>query len=449
MFDRIKRKWLTQRVKQAGSQRATGQSLVEMAIISPLLILMLIGVLEVGWAIRGYVVLVNADREATRFSARGYYLDFNERDPNNIGYSRVVSHTLDSLARQLPFDVLSPNPNGTLIVSHFVVDTGKPCADPPCNDDCAAAKEVKGKKDTSVCDCSSPDRREPDYPYDDWVAHPGMPEYQHFTALYGIPRESRINYEEEAAKLKEQNDAFNCQLNLKDPAAPWSVNSGVMVEMFYDQPQLLGVPIISNYFTDPVHFYSNTWMRINSMSEESGLCELLPIAVYTNTLASLNIGDPTGNIRNGTASGDFGWLRWNIDTDVISSDPNSSEYLAEEIDQLRLAGTDYQEAYYSPPSSLCPDTDDTKLNAGDCVWGLTGNVNSDAVRDQLDARIGQVGYVPVWDQAELRYGGSNVAYHIVRFAKIRLTGYKLTTTEKWIWGTFEGWDDKACIGNDH
>jgi hypothetical protein len=448
MFGRIKRKWLSQRVKQAGSQRASGQSLVEMAIISPLLILMLIGVLEVGWAIRGYVVMLNADREATRFSARGYYLDFNERNPNDIGYVRVLSHTLDSLARQLPFDVVSANPNGTLIVSHFVVDTGKPCADPPCNDDCAAAYAVQGRPDTSLCDCSSPDRREADYPYDDWVAHPGMPDYQHFATYYGIPRESRINYEEEVAKLKEQNDAFNCMLNLKDPAAPWSVNSGVMVEMFYDQPQLLGVPIISNHFTDPVHFYGNTWMRINSMSEESGLCELLPIAVHISTLESLDIGDPTGNIRNGSGTGDFGWLRWNIDTDVITSDPNSSEYLAKEIEELRLAGTDFQEAYVpSDPTQLCTDPDDDKLDAGDCVWALTGNVNSDAVRGQLDFRTDQVRYVPVWDKAI--GSGSNVAYRIVRFAKIRLTGYKLTSDEKKIWGTFEGWDDDACIGNDH
>jgi Flp pilus assembly protein TadG len=45
-----------------------GQSLVEMAFITPLLLLMFIGVLEVGWAIRGYIVLLNADREGTRLT---------------------------------------------------------------------------------------------------------------------------------------------------------------------------------------------------------------------------------------------------------------------------------------------------------------------------------------------------------------------------------------------
>ena len=72
MLRRIKPKWN----RQDGSPTDRGQSLVEMAIITPLLLLLFIGVLEVGWAIRGYIVLLNADREATRFATRGQYLDF-------------------------------------------------------------------------------------------------------------------------------------------------------------------------------------------------------------------------------------------------------------------------------------------------------------------------------------------------------------------------------------
>ncbi len=39
-----------------------GQSLVEIAITAPLLIFLLLGVFEVGWALRGYLVLVNVNR---------------------------------------------------------------------------------------------------------------------------------------------------------------------------------------------------------------------------------------------------------------------------------------------------------------------------------------------------------------------------------------------------
>ncbi|MBN1218571.1 MAG: pilus assembly protein, partial [Anaerolineae bacterium] len=39
-----------------------GQSLVEMAIVTPLLIFLLLGVFEVGNAVRNYMVLVNVNR---------------------------------------------------------------------------------------------------------------------------------------------------------------------------------------------------------------------------------------------------------------------------------------------------------------------------------------------------------------------------------------------------
>jgi hypothetical protein len=445
MFSRIKRKWLIQRVTRVRPQGQKGQSLVEMAIIAPLLLLLFIGVLEVGWAIRGYIVLVNADREATRFAARGRYLDFSQTDRNDVGYGTVLSHTLDSISQRLPFDVVSGDPNGTLIISHYLVDTGKPCQDPPCNDDCAADHNNKN----GLCDCSSPERREPDYPYDDMVLHPGMPGYQHFIAFYGIPRESRVNPDELVTQLKEENDAFNCTLNVQDPLAPWSINSVVVVESFYDQPQLLGVPFISNHFTDPVPLYVHTMMRISSDARgegtlsQGGGCALLPIAVHIDTLRGLNVGDPTGNIRNGAGSGDFGWLRWTDDTEAISSNPNSEEYLAEEINNPRLSMNDYREPIHKDP-------DDTVINAGDWVWGLTGNVNSNGVAsEQLAARVnqGQIHRIPVWDVASDT--GTNVTYHIVRFALVTLEGFDLTGSPKEIWGTFQGWDDDACKSNGH
>jgi hypothetical protein len=446
MLAKIKRKLKSTPPGQPGSPSERGQSLVEMAFITPLLLLMFIGVLEVGWAIRGYIVLLNADREGTRFAARGQYLDFHQTEREDIGYGSVLSHTLDSMSQQLAFDVVSEEPNGTLIVSHYLVDTGKPCADPPCNDDCEADHNNKH----GGCDCTTPERREPDYPYDDLVLYPGTAGYEHFAALYGIPRESRIQTAGLVAKLKEQNDAFNCSLNGKDPSVPWSANSVVVVEAFYEQPQLLGVPLISNNFTDPVPLYVQTAMRIASDrgtkggGESQGLgCPLLPIAVHQNTVDSLGVGGSTGNIRNGTGTGNFGWLRWTDDTDAISSDPNSEEYLAEELENPRLAMTDYQE-----PEHM--DADDTVIEADDWVWGLTGNVNSNGVaRTELDRIVSQkqIHRLPVWDRAE--GSGSNVVYRIVGFALFRIDGFDLTGDPKEIWATFMGMDNDACPGNGH
>jgi hypothetical protein len=444
MIRKIKAKWNIQGDRRASAPGQKGQSLVEMAIITPLLLLLFIGVVEVGWAIRGYIVLVNADREATRFAARGQYLDFRQTERGDVGYDYVAAHTLDAISRQVDYDVASADPNGTLIISHYLVDTGKPCADPPCNDDCAADNHNQH----GGCDCSTPERREEDYPFDDLVLHPGMDGYEHFSALYGIPRESQINPDELVAQLKEQNDAFNCALNVKDESVPWVPNSVIAVEAWYDQPQLLGVPLVSNYLTDPIPMYAQTVMRINTARGRSTVsdgvgCHLLPITVYTDTL-SVDVGTEVPNIREGIGSGSFGWVRWTDDSEAVGSDPNSEGYLAEALANPGLAMPDCRAPVPKDPGA-------TVINAGDWMWALTGNVNSDGVaRTQLERlKYDPALYkyrIPVYDVAEGT--GSNVVYHIVGFATVKITDYDLGGNPKEISAIFTGWDD-ACPGNGH
>jgi hypothetical protein len=213
--------------------RESGQSLVEMALITPLLLLMFLGVLEVGWALRGYLVLVNASREGARFAARGRYLDFSQPTYESIGYPLVLGHISDTIASQLAIDFTSPQSNAAVIISHYFVDTG----------------------DSSVLT-------------DDLVLTPR--EVPTYWVRYGKPIASSIDMDEMTAQLIAENIQFNTLLKQRDPAAPPSVNSVVVVELYYEQPQLLGVPIISNRFTDPVPLYTYTTMRIVSDARGSG-----------------------------------------------------------------------------------------------------------------------------------------------------------------------------------
>jgi len=406
MLRRIKPNWNIQtNTKQISPRGAKGQSLVEVAIITPLLLLLFIGVFEVGWAIRGYVVLLNADREAARFAARGQYLDFSQTEHENVGYDYVLAHTLSSMSQQLDFDVVSEDPNATLIVSHYLVDTGQPCADPPCNGGC----EIDNQNKYGGCDCSAPNRREEDFYYDDLILHPGVPGYEHFTAMYGIPRETQINHDELAAQLKEQNDAFNCSLNAKDPAVPWVPNSVVVVEAFYAQPQLLGVPIVSNYFTDPIPLYAQTTMRVasnrgGSGGESEGQCMAYPI-----TFQDSIFDDPDSpsvpqeiDVYEGNSPGNFGWITWNP-----GSANNNANYVEDELRWPQMSMTDF--------TNVC-DSDDHGLSIGDCVSTKTGVANSDGIDEQLESLVGKTIIVPVYDNDPGE--GANVYYHISHFAEV-------------------------------
>ena len=52
-----------------------GQGLLELAVILPVLLILLMGAVEIGFALRDYLVVVNACREGCRFAARGRFSD--------------------------------------------------------------------------------------------------------------------------------------------------------------------------------------------------------------------------------------------------------------------------------------------------------------------------------------------------------------------------------------
>ncbi len=391
------------KLKEILRNNKKGQSLVEMALIAPLLLLMFLGVVEVGWALRNFIVVQNGTREATRFAARGRYLDFSKILPEEIGYPSVLQHEIDSIAGQVPLSV-GGNANGTVIISHILVDTGK------CNSG----------------------------PLDDLILTPATPGYGHFLAAYGQPRPSQMHFHDEADRMAAENEAFNCDLAEAAPSGDYipSVNSAVIVETYYENYQLLGIPIIANQFTNPVLLYTRTIMRItaDARGEQASAgegCEVYPIAVNTSTVANVQPGDSLGDIYNGAGAGNFGWLRW-------SDNPGhtSATYLNAELTNPRLSVNDFIEA---------GDPSDRTLNAGDWVWGLTGINNSDAVRDELNRLVasGAVIRVPVWSEAEGE--GSNLAYHIERFILVTLTVINLPPGQGgYISATFVNEDPNAC-----
>lgn len=186
-----------------------GQSLVEMAIIMPLLLIMFIGVLEVGWALRGYLVLSNANREAARFAAKQINLDFSQPNP---GYEGVYSHTLATIAGQIPFT----QSGGVFLMSYLHFDV-------PCTGTYTATMPLIWRSPETSTEAT------------------------------------RMDYARLIPEQIAKQGAYACSL-VGTPYAPQE-NNLIIVEMWYRQPQLLGFPLLSNSLTDPVPMYVHSVFR--------------------------------------------------------------------------------------------------------------------------------------------------------------------------------------------
>lgn len=427
-----------------GRKKELGQSLVEMAIVAPILMFMFLGLIEVGWAIRGYLILLSTGRETARVAARGEVLDFAEivegTDAQNsnlikskVRYDEILNHTANLLgANDLGLYLALDNaadPNGTVLMTHYFVDSGLPCylnPDPSVADSCSDfCVDPDGN---GICDCTSPDEREPDNLTDDMVLFPGKYGYQHFVFTAGISNSvtSAMNDLTMINQLKEENDSLNCQALNRSRNTDLSINSMIIVETFYDQKQLVGVPLISNSMTDPVSLYSRTTMRISPSEHSQGEgCELTPIALQNGfSLSAAFNNQPVDWVTwmNGTSEA-IDTDRTNFTSDPIQS--NSLEYFRAALLNPRLSMNEYKNGT------------DLVLNDGDLIHKLDSSIDVDvtAVQDIMANLIFQTLTVPVID-APVANNST-----VVGFAKIKLRNFDLAN--KTISGEFVEWN-KAC-----
>ena len=405
-----------------------GQSLVEMAIAAPLLLLMFLGVFEVGWALRGYMVLANANREAVRFAVKTGTLNFTVKDAAQVGYHKVLSHTTVTVARQLPLQFLGPNPNATIIMSHFVIDTGFPCVLHDANG------PIVPYQMNPNCDCTVDNINHPQwFRRDDLVLHPDLPGYAYYAQTYGLSRTTRLgggNYATEVAKLVLENDQFNCVALQSGSLGETSLNNIFVSELMYDQPQLLGAPLISNPLTDPIPFYAHTAMRITISRDATAtdsigpVCELAPISFAKQVFA--NPDSPGENLalqlyQAGSGTPAFTWVVWNP---ARSNDPR---YLVEALHNPRLSLHDYRDPL-NGDTILSTNEPDRLAVAGSAAYGSS---TVDAALGQL---VNKTIRVPVYDS------GSSRIEHI---ALLNVTSV-VTGTNRQISGTFLRYDDTAC-----
>jgi hypothetical protein len=437
--------------------RGKGQGLVETALVLPIILLLLLGVFEVGWALRGYIVLANVNREAARFASRGIYLDVSEKDdPNAVGYEKVITHTIDSLADQLGMDFLGANPNASMIMTYYSVQPRNfQC--PGGDSTCLNADGYSGHPgfDCERFDYESRNNPDPNYyepgenladveypvliPPLGLETHPDLPDYYNqvltlsntiaVTAYHyhtGSPAFSRIDPWEKVQELRGQTNRVNCQLVQKGLAA--SSNDIIIIENIYFQDQLVSLPFVTAFVPDPVPFYTHTAMRLVTVREQAqsdgaSVCEPYPVIVPTSKLSGKQPGDQvTIEVSNNpeVVPGNFSFLDWNGNPHATGElednfeDPGSAEFIE-------------------------PDTDpeDDILNTGDWVSADPGvhNGAKDVIGALADPDPGEgtLMLLPVWSDVDCATGCTGAAYQgndgrfrVATFVWVRLKEVNLT-----------------------
>ncbi len=453
------------------SRSDAGQSLVEFAIILPVLILMLLGVFEVGWALRGYLTLANVNREATRFAARGIYLDFDQTDPSLVGYEKVVTHTIDSLSEQLSMDFFSGNPNAAEFITFYKIEpTGFNClGDSTCAGFTCSRFDYEHRNDANFVPGENLNLISYPLLVPPAGVHPNLPAYYNqvltmtnttaYTAYYyqvGAPNiYSRIDPKDMVIELRSRMNAQNCELVKKK--LPPTNSSFVVVENIYFQHQLVGLPLINRWVPDPVPFYTHTVMRVTdnireSLQETEEGCSLYPIMVPLSKVTGINRASTvTLDVENDPdiAAGNFGFVHWKSSEPASTANPdqpNGQYGLPNNILHPENAASDFEEPDTTPT--------DTQINIGDWVEVQTGVNNSSNVRNPLNALItsGTLMRMPVWYDSDCATGctgvqsdGSNAKFRVYTFVVMKIIGENLPQDLTFQFSHFEA---NACPGDD-
>ena len=105
--------------KQPGLKAKNGQSMVEFALVLPFLLLLLLGMTEVGMAFYDYIVVAAANREGVRMASRGRFDD-------DTVFVRVISsggnHETAPDVWENNLRTGGDDPNLGIIITHFPID---------------------------------------------------------------------------------------------------------------------------------------------------------------------------------------------------------------------------------------------------------------------------------------------------------------------------------------
>jgi hypothetical protein len=365
-----------------------GQSLVEMALAFPLLLIIIAGIVEVGHTLNSYLVVANATREGTRYGVTVGQDDYDDQTIANI-----IVETM----KHKQMEVSDENTCIWLV-----------------------RLETDGSGDITT-----------------W-------EKRH---VYGF----------DCALPDDLRDDLESELGPDTRAlVSWA---------HYEQEAMLPIPFLSTLGESiPIAPYTAMRMEVSgATASRGGGCPVYPIALHYEALIDKEIGDLLENIRYGSGSGGFAWLRWKgYSSEMCSDEPSadSSNILGSSLaypgnstacDIIDEGGPKEEECWrgYLNPNDTDKDhecydqEDDYQLNVDDYIWGSTGAIGANSVTTVLDEHIERerILRIVIWDTFSMGGGGSNIMYRVYGFALVKLLDYD--TGGKTITGIFLGWDNSC------
>lgn len=362
-----------------------GQSLVETALFFPILILVIIGVVEVGYLLHDYLAVANAAREGARYAAT-----VGTESSDNATITSIITTTMTSKG----LDVNTTN------TSIYLVRGG-----------------------TTIT---------------------GSIDYWDEVWTYGGQREVWIDQNEITDEVG-PNTEFVVAMTFYDHRTmlglEWQglpLPSDVLRIAPYTAMRRSEVPstdVLAGCSAYPITGWLYTPLTYKKTPHAG------------DTLEHAQQGDRF-HLREDAGEGSMGWLAWH-EVQQIPCDPGNPNNVPNLEDALTYPGTSMTaedgcwRGYIAPGDDGLPaEQQDRDMNVGDWVWTSTGNMQAvaDIVQGHVDdKRLLRVVIYDYHNGGE----GQNKQYHIARFALVYLKKVDTTASPKYIEAEFYGWDNSC------
>lgn len=318
-------------------KKRAGQSLIEMALALPIMLIMISGLIEFGFALNEYLNSLDAAREAARFATDGDPLD---RDLvggiSNTDCGTTLDFYMQSacIAQQTMSPVTFNPATDDVVISVFRVLSGTvidrwPNCEPDASNDCpfdaSPLADVMGEWHLygrgDGCDGLLDD--DGDGLVDDGCGPIGA---------LGTPEFCNPNTDETCHPSRLTNADVQARIDVDAPDS-----AVLLVEVFYDYPHVMRLPWITPFVPDPLPLHTYTILPLPaaepSLTITGTVTQVWADGTPKTTLGGVTIlfnngmtaitEDDGSYLRTGLSSG---WLTWQADTagtDCPTSTPAS------------------------------------------------------------------------------------------------------------------------------